>query len=189
MDEWMLACRVLLGANVPYLVVGAFGAELLCFREVRAILTHDMDLLLSHDREALARALTALQGAGFELWVGDEPLVWDEVILDGVIRAQATVRATRNEQSVDLMLSGVGLDFAELWPQGQEYPVQGVPLRIAPLEAILRSKKLANRIKDRLFLEQFREVIEEALEFERKRAEREGRRPRGSEPSGPAGAG
>ena len=168
MDEWILACRLLREAEVPYLVVGAFGAALLCFRDVRAILTHDMDLLLSRDRAALARALAALQGAGFELWAGGEPLVWDDVILEGVIRAQATVRATRNEQSVDLMLSGIGLDFAELWPQGQDHPVLGVPLRIAPLEAILRSKKLANRIKDRLFLEQFREVIEEALERDRK---------------------
>jgi hypothetical protein len=169
MDEWLLVCRVLRDAQVPYLVVGAFGAEVHFLHDSRFILTHDMDLLLSRDRAALARALEALAPAGFELAAGGEPLVWDDVILDGVLRANATIRATRNGQEIDLMLSAIGLEFDDLYARRLEFRFLGQLLPLAPLEAILRSKKLANRIKDRLFLEQFREVIEEALERERKR--------------------
>ena len=48
----------------------------------------------------------------------------------------------------------------------------GTPVRTAPLEAILRSKQLAFRMKDRMFLEQFKELITEALENERRREEK-----------------
>jgi hypothetical protein len=169
LDEWLVVCRLLREAGVPFLVVGAFGAEVHFLREARFILTHDIDLLLSRDRAALALALTVLQRAGFELSAGGEPLVWDDVILDGVLRANATVRATRNGEEIDLMLAAIGLDFDDLQPQLREFEFKGQLLPVAPLAAILRSKKLANRIKDRLFLEQFREVIEEALERDRKR--------------------
>jgi hypothetical protein len=172
MDQWLLLCRVLGQAGVPFLVVGAFGAEVHLLHDANFILTRDMDLLLPRDRAALARAFTALHHAGFELFAGGEPLVWDEVILEGVIRARATVRATRQRENIDLMLSGVGLEFDELYAQRREFVFLGQPLPVAPLEAILRSKKLANRLKDRLFLEQFREVVEEALERDRKRGGR-----------------
>lgn len=172
MDEWLLLCRALRDAGVPFLVVGAFGAETHFLHDANFILTHDMDLLLPPDRPTLARALAAVQQAGFELSTASEPLIWDDVILDGVIRNGVSIQATRNEQRVDLMLSAPGLEFDELWPQAREFPMRGVALPVAPLEAILRSKKLANRLKDRLFLEQFREVIEEALERDRKRNQR-----------------
>lgn len=172
MDEWLLLCRALRDAGVPFLVVGAFGAETHFLRDANLILTHDMDLLLPPDRQTLAHALATAQQAGFDLSAASEPLVWDDVILDGVIRNGITIQAMRNEQRVDLMLSAPGLEFDELWPRAREFPMRGVVLPVAPLEAILRSKKLANRVKDRLFLEQFREVIAEALERDRKRNQR-----------------
>lgn len=172
MDQWLLLCRVLGQAGVPFLVVGGFGAEVHLLHDANFILTHDMDLLLPRDRAALARAFTALQQSGFELFAGGEPLVWDDVILDGVIRARATVRATRQRENIDLMLAAIGLEFNELYSQRREFVFLGQPLPVAPLEAILQSKKLANRLKDRLFLEQFREVVEEALERDRKRGGR-----------------
>jgi hypothetical protein len=172
MDQWLLLCRVLGQAGVPFLVVGAFGAEVHLLHDANFILTRDMDLLLPCDRAALARAFTALQQSGFDLFAGGEPLVRDDAILEGVIRAKATVRATRQRENIDLMLGGIGLEFDELYLQRREFVFLGQPLPVAPLEAILRSKRLANRLKDGLFLEQFREVVEEALERDRQRDQR-----------------
>lgn len=172
MDQWLLACRLLREAGVPFLIVGAFGAEVHLLHEANSIITRDLDLLLPCDAALLDRALTTLRQAGFELAAGGEPFVWDDVILAGAIRARVTIRASRGLEGIDLMLAAIGMEFGELYPRKREYLFLGQPLPVAPLDAILRSKKLANRLKDRLFLEQFREVIEEAFERERKRDQR-----------------
>lgn len=172
MDEWLLACRVLDSAGVRWLIVGGFGAELHFPHAANQILTRDMDLLLPPDPANLLAALLALQAAGFTLQAGGEELLPDEVVAAGIVRQVATVRALRGQESVDLITWLRTLDFEELWREQRNFSVQGTPVRTAPLEAILRSKKLAYRMKDRMFLEQFKEVITEALEGERRRRER-----------------
>ena len=169
MDEWLLACRSLDAAGVRYLVLGAFGAELHFMRAATQILTHDMDILVPQDPDNLLRALTALRAAGFDLEAGGEGLLPDDVIAAGIIRQAATVKALRGKESVDVMTWLRTIDFEDIWTRQVVFDVAGTPVRAAPLEAILRSKKLAYRMKDRMFLEQFKEVVEEALEIDRKR--------------------
>lgn len=117
-------------------------------------------------------ARSTLRAAGFALQAGGEELLPDEVVAAGIVRQVATVRATRGQESVDLITWLRTLDFEELWRGQRSFTVRGAPVRTAPLEAILRSKQLAFRMKDRMFLEQFKEVITEALELERRRKER-----------------
>lgn len=169
MDEWILACRTLEAAGVRYVIVGGFGAELHFLHEAGAITTQDMDLLLPLDARQVELALTALCAAGFLLSAGGEPVIPDEVIAQGIVRQRATVRATRGLEAIDVMTQAQELDFEALWAGHQPFVVRGVSVRVAPLHAILRAKHAVGRTKDRLFLEQFREVIAEALEREQKR--------------------
>lgn len=169
MDEWLLACRTLDAAGVRYVVLGAFGAELHFLHSARQILTRDMDLLVPRDAANLLRGLLALKQAGFALQAGGEELLPDDVIAAGIVRQCATVTALRGVESVDVITWLHTLDFDELWQRQIVFELGGTPVRTAPLEAILRSKKLAYRMKDRMFLEQFKEVITEALERDRKR--------------------
>ena len=172
MDEWLLACRTLDAAGVRYLILGAFGAELHFLHDANQILTRDMDLLLPRDPGNLLRGLVALQQAGFELRAGGEELLPDDVIAAGIIRQSATVRALRGVETVDVMTWVPEIDFEDLWARQVAFTMAGTPVRTAPLEAILRSKKLAFRMKDRMFLEQFKEAITEALDNERRREEK-----------------
>jgi hypothetical protein len=172
MDEWIRACKALLRAEVRFLIVGAFGAELHFLHAANQIRTRDMDLLLPRDAGEVLRALLALREAGFTLQGGGEDLLPDEVIAAGIVRQSATVKALRGDEWVDLMTWARGLDFERIWPERIQYELRGVSVPVAPLSDILRSKKEAFRMKDRLFLEQFKEVIGEALENERKRQEK-----------------
>jgi hypothetical protein len=138
-------------------------AELHFLHDAVAILTQDMDLLLPRDPEQVLQALQALRSAGFVLQAGGEELIPDPVVAAGIVRQSATVHAVRNGESVDLMSWARGMDFTQLWPKRQAFEVRGVSLPVA----------------DRLFLEQFREVIEAALERE---AQREGRAARSRKP-------
>ena len=177
MDEWIRACKALLGAEARFLVVGGFGVMLHFQRLAVQMATRDIDLLLPREPATMLSALLALRDAGFSLSGGGEPLLPDEVIAAGIVRQSATVKAERNGESVDLMTWARGLDFEDLWPRRHPLEVAGVTVNVAPLEAILRSKKAAYRMKDRLFLEQFKEVIGEALERERRRAAQQGHEP------------
>ncbi len=163
MDEWIRACVALMAARVRFLIVGAFGAELHFLHDATQILTHDMDLLLPREPESFQRALEALRAAGFTLRAGDDELLPDAVVIAGILRQAATVTAVRGPETLDLMSQAAGVDFETLWRGRTEFTVRGVTLPVAELAAILRSKKEAGRMKDRLFLEQFREVIESAL--------------------------
>ena len=168
-DEWIRACVALQRAGVRFLVVGAFGAQLHFLFSANRIATADIDLLLPRDADEVLRALLALRDAGFALESGGEELIPDEVIAAGIVRQAASIRAIRQEEWVDLMTWARGMDFDELWPRRQSFGMCGVPLDAAPLAAILRSKREAFRLKDRLFLERFRESITEALDRERRR--------------------
>ena len=169
MDEWIRACVALQRAGVRFLVVGGFGAELHFLRTAVQIATHDMDLLLPPDADEVLKALLALRDAGFALRGGDEDILPDDVIAAGIVRQAATFKALRNDEWVDVMTWARGLEFEVLWPRRHDFEVRGISVPVAPLEAILRSKQAAYRMKDRLFLEQFKEVITEALERERRR--------------------
>ena len=172
MDEWIRACKALLRAEVRFLIVGAFGAELHFLHETVQILTRDMDLLLPRDPGELLRGLLALRDAGFTLQGGGEELLPDEVIAAGFVRQAATVRAVRGSETVDIMTWSRELDFDQLWPRRVPFTVRDIQVPVAPLADILRSKQAAYRMKDRMFLEQFKEVIGEALEREREREEK-----------------
>lgn len=168
MDEWLRACKALRDAGVRFLVVGGFGAELHFLHSANQIATQDMDLLLPANEAEVLRGLLALSNAGFKLRGGDEDVLPDEVVAAGIVRQAATLHALRRGERVDLMTWARGLDFEELWTRHRQFQVRNQPVPVAPLEAILRSKQEAFRLKDRLFLERFKESITEALERERR---------------------
>jgi hypothetical protein len=89
--------------------------------------------------------------------------VEDPVVLAGVVRARACVRATRARARIDLPLEIAGFSFRQLWRKRRRFRVGGTSVWVAPLRDILRSKELAGREKDRLFLALYRDALEQLL--------------------------
>ena len=83
MDEWILACKALLKADVRFLIVGAFGAELHFLHGALQIVTRDMDLLLPPEHAQVLRRLLPLGDAGFRLEARGEELLPDEGVAAG----------------------------------------------------------------------------------------------------------
>jgi hypothetical protein len=115
--------------EIPYLLVG-MGAALM---EGAHGTTQDLDLWFgSIDGERLADA--ARRAGGFYITgIGlQRPAIGGE----GLDR-------------VDLVLTASGLDsFAEEHARGHEYDLDGVTVRVLPLERVIASKRAANRVKD-----------------------------------------
>jgi hypothetical protein len=163
MDPYLRVCRELEKARVPYLIVGAFGANLYA-REVGAVLTTlDCDLLLPADPAVLGRAVGVLRTLRYRLEAGGEPVDIDPALMRGIVRAGACVRAVKKTVQIDLPLSIAGCRFKSLWRNQHRLKAGGVLLRVAPLRDILRSKKLADRPKDRLFLATYEDALRQLL--------------------------
>ena len=167
MHPYAEACRRLAQARVPYVIVGAFGVNLYSERVGTVITTSDCDILLPADATVLSRALRALASLGYVFEAGREPFLYDLELLQGVIRARANIVARKEDIQLDLVIGIAGCRFEALWKRRRKFKVDGVLVRVAPLEDILRSKALAGRPKDRLFLETYRDALEQLLEKDR----------------------
>lgn len=168
MDPWVEGCQRLESAGARYLIVGTFGVNLFADTKSQRWATEDCDLHLPPDPQNLALAMRALRELGYDIEAGGEPLVdEDPLILRNVVAFGARVLAQREEVRIDLPLQIAGPPFEELWARQRRFVVEGVPLRVASLADIVRSKELADRPKDRLFLESFRAELRELIERER----------------------
>jgi hypothetical protein len=164
LDVYAEACHLLDSAGVRYVVIGAMGVNLHSAPRAPVVLTEDLDLLLPADPAQLRRAVVSLSGAGFLLEARGEPLVGDDaVILAGIARARARVRATKDESAVDLALEAAGLLFEDVWARHVVRRIDGTQVRVAPLPDIVRSKMHANRLKDRLFLATYADRLAELM--------------------------
>jgi hypothetical protein len=181
-DPYIRVCRELEKARVRYVIVGAFGANLYARDAGCVITTQDCDLLLPPDAVALNRAIGVLRKLGFALEAGGEPVDQDPDLIRGIVRALACVRAAKNNVRIDLPLQIAGCSFTSLWARHRRVKLGRFAVRVAPLRDILRSKKLADRPKDRLFLALWEDALKQLLEptpFGSSARKRARRRPKG----------
>jgi len=162
MDLYADALASLNRHRVSYVVVGVFGVNLYAERAGMVILTQDCDLLLRAESRILARALRVLRKRGWEMTAGGEPFLGEHPDdLTSILRGRTMIRALRRGRQIDLALGLAGLDFEAVWKNRRVFRTQGVRVPVAPLADLLRSKELANRPKDRVFLETYRAALEE----------------------------
>ena len=135
MDDYALtsAERALLTAlnqrGVRYLVIG-LGAAVL---QGAPVSTQDLDLWLEHPGDdAVRRAAT--DAGGF--WIAAFGLHPPGIGGDGLDR-------------IDVVLTAHGLDdFNSEYARANEHLIDGIPVKVLPLERIIASKRSTNRPKD-----------------------------------------
>ncbi|HTE06533.1 MAG TPA: hypothetical protein VK824_10075 [Planctomycetota bacterium] len=173
MDPYVIVCRALKDAGVPFLVIGAFGINLHAIEMGKGVVTHDLDLLLPARSEPLAHAFRSLAQAGATFtWMGESLPIPNEWLLADLVRARACIKVTLGLGEIDLVLLAAGLDFDELWPRREARTLGTLSVDTIPLVDLLRSKAAANRSKDRFFLEIWREQLGEMLQADERRRAR-----------------
>jgi len=77
--------------------------------------------------------------------------------LKKIIDLRKSIRATDfYGHSIDICLDVTGYTFDQLYSDATVFKAGGIKVRVAKLSKLLKMEKLANRVKDRLFLERFR---------------------------------
>ena len=164
MDPYVEVCARFDEQSIRHVLVGVFGINFYAQQVGEIITTADCEILIPAELPILRKSLQVLAEMKFELEAGGEPLpALDPVILKGILRARAVVRADRTDARVDLCTRIAGVRFSELWSNRREFVVEGVTIHVGRLQQLIKSKRKTNRPKDRLFLEQHKETIQAML--------------------------
>jgi hypothetical protein len=170
MTNFKDALTILSGAKVSFIVVGAYAGVL----QGSAQVTQDLDICYERNSENLKPLVAALapyhprlRGAPADL-----PFVLDERTL-----AQGMNFTFQTDfGDIDLLgeLSGVG-QFSALARDAVWIELYGFPVRVASLDAVIRSKRAAGRAKDLNALPEL-EALQElhAIQAQEKKREKEG---------------
>jgi predicted nucleotidyltransferase len=152
--------------RVRFVVIGVSGANFYASDAALAFHTEDHDLFLPADARNELRAWQACTEAGFDLWLGDEPLdsPRDLELARQIVRRRALVRATPDDgPTVDLTLVMAGFTFPPVYAGRRPFLVDGVRIDVARLHDIVASKAAAGRPKDRLFLATHEQALADLL--------------------------
>lgn len=166
-DAFTALVRELVRGEVRFVLIGVWAANYYATEVGELFRTYDQDLYLPPDAENLLRAWDTCEAAGLELLAGTEPLDRPRDLL--LARRVAELRALTSAVDahalrIDLTLTMAGYTFEEVWVARRPFVVEGVSIPVARLEQIVRSKSLADRPKDRAFLETHAEVLRELLQ-------------------------
>lgn len=141
--------RVLADHDVECILIGGLAAVL----HGSPATTNDADIVPEPSSENLGRLAAMLRSVDARLRVDDEP---DGVAFDphpALLGSISVLDLTTRLGDLDLALRPAGLgDFDELAAAAVEFDVEGVIIRVASLDDVIRSKEAAGRAKDRATL-------------------------------------
>ncbi len=146
--------------GVRCVVVGMSGINYYARSPAETFATLDYDIFLEPVQSNVKKAIEGLQKMGFQLGTSAGIFKLDE--LKGLVRDRKTLVATTPEGlMVELILEVSGYPFSEMIKDSATFTVRGVPIHVARLNKLLRSKKIAGRPKDRRFLERYEDLLKE----------------------------
>lgn len=165
-DAYRAVLRRFNQTGVRYVVVGMSGINYYAKKTSQTFGTMDFDLFLDPTLNNVRKALGILEGLGFTLGTREGALGPVKKLtaqkLKELARSRATFVATTPQGlMVELLLQVSGYPFSELAKDAATYDAQGIPVRVGRLEKLLRSKKIAGRPKDLLFLHRYPLLREE----------------------------
>jgi hypothetical protein len=128
---------------VKYVVVGGFAAAL--HGVVRA--TKDIDILIEPTLDNAQRALKALEGLP---WGVSRELDPSEVVA-------MPITVIGDDPRVDLLTLAWSVRYADAAPTIQRVEIEGVEIRFADLETLIRTKQ-SNRFQDKADVENLEQV-------------------------------
>ncbi len=168
-ESFIRLVQTLTKHGVRFVMIGVGAANLYARTGAEVFSTKDRDLFLPLDARNLLQAWQLSVEAGCDLWTDDEPLgkPLDLPLAEAVVSRRALTTATHSDGlTVDLTLTMAGFDFETIWKEHGQFNVGNVEIPVARLAHIVESKARANRPKDRLFLETYRDRLRDLLDEE-----------------------
>ena len=149
---------VLAKHDVRCVLIGGFAAVI----HGSPYVTTDVDVVPATDQENLGRLSSALKEMHARVWTSNEP---GGIPFDHSAGSLASVRVwnlVTDHGRLDITFAPSGTDgFDDLARDAVHLTILGVPVQVASLRDVVRSKEAAGREKDRLVLPVLRRIIAE----------------------------
>lgn len=156
-DPYLRAIDGLNKAGVGYVVVGVSGINYYAKDPSGLIITGDYDIFLAPEEKNVLAAARELKKQNFELSVSGR--VFRPASVKNVVAAQKTIHAKNFYGcTIEFLLGISGYTYEEVSGDAVFFAASGVRVKVGRLEKLLKSKKIADRPKDRMFLERFKNV-------------------------------
>jgi len=146
--------------GIKYVIVGMSGINYYASRPQETFATQDFDIFVKPTISNIKKAVTILEKMDYNLVVKKGAL--KNFSLKEIIRQKNTIIASDPYGIVfELILAVSGYTFSQMQKDAIIFNVGNIPIKVAGLKKLLRSKRLAGRKKDKLFLNRFEILLKE----------------------------
>lgn len=162
-DLYLEVLRKFNKKKVQYIVVGVSGINYYAKNARNIMMTSDFDIFVNPEFENVKKAVRILKSLKFDVFVKENKIGrLSEDKIQNIIKNRVTVVGKHYYgHIVELCLAVSGFSFPEMESRAITFRAGRTKIRVGHLSDILKTKKIANRPKDRLFLEKFKEIIKE----------------------------
>ncbi|MHC4872612.1 MAG: hypothetical protein ACYTFY_12285 [Planctomycetota bacterium] len=163
MDIYTQIIREFNKGKVNYIVIGVSGINYYAKNAMHIIMTGDYDIFIDPKVKNAVKALRVMKKLDFIITTKDGEIkkVCSENIEKIVSSFSTFVCENHSGNLIELCLAISGFTFDELLENSNKFKSGRTGIRVASLKDLLRSKEIADRPKDRLFLEKYKLILEE----------------------------
>jgi hypothetical protein len=149
--------------KVNYIVVGVSGVNYYAKNAMQIIMTGDYDIFLDPELKNVMNALKVMKNLDFVITSADSEIKrLSSGKVEKIVSSLSTLVCENHYGNlVELCLRISGFTFDDLLKNSNSFNAGRVNIKVGALEDLLYSKEIADRPKDRLFLEKYKFILEE----------------------------
>src|SRR3989338_8599894 len=137
--------------GVKYVVVGMSGINYYASDARETFSTQDFDIFIKPTLTNLKKTIAIFKEVGYSLLANGRG-VKEDLLKDIVRQKQAIVATNIYGVMFELLLAVSGYTFSQMEGDAVIFDTEGVSVKVASLNKLLGSKRIAGREKDKLFL-------------------------------------
>jgi len=146
--------------SIDYVVIGMSGINYYASKTQETFATQDFDVFIKPTINNTKKAIAVFVKFGYSLVAGKEKV--DDFFIKDIVKNKRTiVAADPYGITFELILSVSGYTFNQMRADAAIFNIKNVPIRVAKLNKLLMSKKIAGREKDKLFLKRYEILLKE----------------------------
>ncbi len=147
--------------NIKYIVIGVSGINYYAKNAREIIMTGDYDIFLKPDTDNVLRAIKIMEKLEYVITAANKKIKSNDVKeIEKIVRKRKTLSCENYYHNlVDFCLDVSGYTFDDLEKNVRIFKAGKEKIKVAALKYLLRMKEIANRPKDRLFLQKYEEIL------------------------------
>lgn len=149
--------------GIHYVIVGMSGINYYALETKETFTTQDFDIFVKPTIENVKQALFVFEKLGYNVTANQKKVKNSSI--KNIVREKKTILANDPYGiAFDLILAVSGFTFSQMASDATIFRVGNIPIKVAKINKLLLSKKIAGRERDKLFLSRYEILLRERAE-------------------------